>query len=52
MTSITEWPPFGEGPGLWERPEETFGGGLSESVGLAIDGKTGTLYASDAAGVT
>ena len=39
--SITKWPPFHpwEG-GPYELTEETFSGGLSESLGLAIDGET------------
>ncbi len=47
---IIEWPAFGEGPGtlgLWGRPEEEFGE-LQNSQGIAVDGKTGALYASEA----
>lgn len=46
-SSIVEWPAFGEGPGLWERTEETITGSLGYSEGLAVDGKDGTIYASD-----
>lgn len=46
-SSIIQWPAFGEGPGLWERTVETFGGMLGNSHGIAFDGKTGSLYASD-----
>lgn len=46
---IHEWPPFGEGPGLWERFEEEFAGELSGSRGVAIDSQTRTVYASSEA---
>jgi hypothetical protein len=46
-SSIVEWPPFGEGPELWQKTEEAFSGTLTNSHGLAVNGKTGALYASD-----
>ncbi len=46
-SSIVEWPPFGEGPELWEKAEELIGGAFAESEGLAINGSTGRLYVSD-----
>jgi hypothetical protein len=46
-SGVVEWPPFGEGPGLWERTEETIeGSSLGFTGGLAINGKDGALYAS------
>ncbi len=48
-SNIVKWPPAGEGPGLWERFEETITGSLTESRGLAVNGKNGVLYASDTA---
>jgi hypothetical protein len=46
-SSVVEWPPFGEGPGLWERTEELIGGAFTNSRGLAVDGSTGRIYVSD-----
>lgn len=51
---IHEWPPFGEGPGLWERLEEEFAGRstptpLSRSRGVAVDSQTKTVYATSEA---
>lgn len=46
-SEIIEWPPYGEGPGLWERSEETITGAFTYSEGIAVDGKTGQVYVSD-----
>jgi phosphodiesterase/alkaline phosphatase D-like protein len=49
-SSIVEWPPFGEEEGereLWEDTEEIIDSGLTNSHGLAVNGKSRELYASD-----
>jgi hypothetical protein len=47
QTEVVVWPPYGEGPGLWERVDETITGGFTDSQGLAVNGATGRLYVSD-----